>query len=106
MTTAASDATIEDLEQLVTIEEAGLRLARPHRRQTYISGIPGEPWQECWRIEAAELRAGLPELPETFDTKAEALAAAVKLIREQFTAHFGQAPQSLLNQKEGYSGHS
>jgi hypothetical protein len=71
------------------------------------------PWQEGWQVHPAELSSGLPEIPETFASKAAALAAARKLIREQRAAGremFGvvssetkQAINELRAQRAGFS---
>jgi hypothetical protein len=44
---------LEELEQMVEIEEAGYSLVMTTHRQTYMSGIPSEPWQSRWHIRHA-----------------------------------------------------
>jgi hypothetical protein len=67
-TATTADAALEELEQMVEIEEAGYIVVMIRHRQTYMSGIPSEPWQARWHI-----RKGREELPETFDSKVAAL---------------------------------
>jgi hypothetical protein len=43
MNTTATDAALEELEQILEIEEAGYRLVSARHRQTYISGIAPDP---------------------------------------------------------------
>jgi hypothetical protein len=50
MNTTATDAAIEELEWLVEIEEAGYSLVMTRHRQTYISGIAPDHWEERWHI--------------------------------------------------------